>query len=154
MVQTKEFEAVLAMIPSLSTTQLDRLAQEVQASRQFAQVGVVNDELLTYICSFCKKHHLDYRTPIAMRKSRHYNAFVRKHTDVLSSLSRFFRSRLEREAICHLVFSEIRREGIVPMNCVGLMAVIHLLPSHIDKMFPGYEEMGLLPLIARRLAIS
>lgn len=157
MVQAREFEAILATVPDMSAAQLDRLTQEINASRQFTQSeqsGTTNDELLTYICSYCKKNHLDYRTPVAMRKSRHYRSFMQKHDYVFEYLSSFCKSKLEREALCHLVFSEMRKGPSIPLNCIGLMAVIHLLPSHIDKMFPGYDEMGLLPLIARRLTSS
>lgn len=152
MMHAREFEAVLEVLPKLSRGQLDRLAQEIKASMQFAEPGRENDELLTYICSYCRRHHFDYRGPEKMRGSRYYKLFMEKHETVAKYLRSFCKRRLEREAICHLVFDEMRMNKIAPMNCVGLMSVVHLIPGQLESMFPGYADTGLLPLIAKRLA--
>lgn len=153
MANAREFEAVLDVIPKLSKPQLDRLTKEIKASMGLAGSGeVANDELLSHICSYCKRNHFDYRSPDKMRKSRYYAKFMEKHETVLKYLRSFCRMKLERQTMCYLVFDEMRRDKIVPMNCVGLMSVVHLIPGQLENMFPGYAETGLLPLLAKRLA--
>lgn len=154
MIRVKEFDDILGSVLNMSLEQLNRLSRAIDASKQFAAVEPASDELLLYICSYCKKHRLDFRPPADLRKSKHYRLFMEKHADQLTYLSSFCKTKLEREAVCHLIFDDLRASKAIPMNCVGLMHAIHLIPGTIENMFPGYDDMGLLPLIARRLAAS
>jgi hypothetical protein len=148
------FGDIIAAIPSLTQSQLERVIKEASAARQFANPGSAlgNDELLVFICSYCRSHNLDFRSPEMMRRSRHHSLFMEKHDDVVKWLSTFCKTRTERQAICFLTFDQMKLDGATRMNCAGLMGSVHLIPSVFARLFPGYDEMGLLPLIAQRLS--
>lgn len=147
------FNDIIASIPSLTQQQLDRVITEAKAAKGSGLAAAqANDELLFFICAYCRANNLDFRSVEMMRRSTRYPLFMKKHDDVLAWLSTFCETRTERQAICFLAFDKMKLSKLVPMGCAGLMGAVHTIPSVVADLFPGYGDMGLLPLIAQRLA--
>ena len=150
----------------LTPTELERLTQEIKAFRGSGLAHgntrpgshgrgatVLSDEhvMLDMICGYCRRNALDFRPPERLRASPLFKQFEEKTPAVMRYMRSFCRTKLQMNTVLYMVFDEMRSFSDGILNATTIMAKIHMVPAVLDRMFPGYVQSGLMPVVASQV---
>ncbi len=155
-IMRSDLQNIIALLPSLSADELDKLHRRIKALKGSAEpsskkingaadVDMVQDT----ICAVLNTHGIMWRRQFTRTEGQ-----LDKIQLVIKFLESVAKDRVEQETLLTIAIDllwQSMAQQHIPTTGNTLLRNLHLIPAIINQKFPGYAKAGALRAIVKRL---